>query len=92
VLTAPRVHACNAPYYRRNELDTQTPSRARRVLERALEGGIFLTRTELATQLARARITADGERLAYVMMHAELDAVICSGPRKWTAVHLRVAR
>ena len=82
VLTAPRVHACNAPYYRRNELDTQTLSRARRVLERALEGGIFLTRAELATQLARARITADGERLAYVMMHAELDAVICSGPRK----------
>ena len=81
-LTVPRVHACNAPYYRRNELDAQTLSRARRVVEGALEGGIFLTRTELAAELARARIIADGERLAYVMMHAELDAVICSGPRK----------
>jgi DNA glycosylase AlkZ-like len=81
-LTAPRVHACNAPYYRRNELDARTLSRGRRVLERALEGGNFLTRSELAQRLARASITADGERLAYVMMHAELEAVICSGPRK----------
>jgi len=81
-LTAPRVHACSAPYYRRNELDARTFARARRVFERVLEGGVFLTRTELAAQLARARITADGERLAYVMMHAELDGLICSGPRK----------
>ncbi|MEO7157111.1 MAG: crosslink repair DNA glycosylase YcaQ family protein, partial [Vicinamibacterales bacterium] len=30
----------------------------------------------------RAKIPADGLKLAYLMMHAELEGVICSGPRK----------
>ena len=32
--------------------------------------------------LARAGITASGPRLGYLLMRAELDAVICSGPRR----------
>lgn len=81
-LTAPRILAFSAPYYRRNELDTATLSRARRVLERTLAGGTFLTRTELANRLNRAGIAASGERLAFIMMNAELEALICSGPRR----------
>src|SRR5205814_5605181 len=37
---------------------------------------------ELATVLRRARIPADGVQLAYLMIRAELDGVICSGPRR----------
>lgn len=81
-LSAPRVHGFNAPYYRRNDLDAKTLARSRKVLERALGNGHFLTRTELAARLSRAKIQADSERLAYVMMHAELERVICSGPRR----------
>jgi len=81
-LSGPRVHAGNALYYRRNGLDPRTLTRARKVIERALGDGHPLTRTELASALARARIPASGERLAYVMMHNELDGVICSGPRR----------
>ena len=32
--------------------------------------------------LKRAKIPADGLKLAYLMMHAELEGVICSGPRR----------
>ncbi|MCA1559991.1 MAG: winged helix DNA-binding domain-containing protein [Acidobacteria bacterium] len=81
-LTAPRVHAVNGYYYRKFELDAGTFARSRAALERALQGGKQLTRPELAFILQRAGIPADGLRLGYLMMHAELDAVICSGRRR----------
>ena len=81
-LTAPRVHAANAYYYRKLEVDDATCARAVAALARALEGGNHLTRDELAASLRAAGVRAAGPRLAYVMMRAELDAVICSGPRR----------
>lgn len=81
-LTASRVHSRMAPYNRRLELDARTCRRAARVLERALAGGRFLTRLELAAHLARAGIPAMGQRLGHVVMYAELEGVICSGPRR----------
>jgi hypothetical protein len=62
-----------------------TPSvltRAHRVFERALRGGRMLTRTELGVALKKAGIDAVGTRLALIVMNAELEAVICSGPRR----------
>ena len=41
-----------------------------------------MTRAELSVYLKRAKIPADGLKLAYLMMHAELEGVICSGPRQ----------
>ena len=81
-LTAPRVHAVSAYYYRKAGLDSGIFARSRAALERALRGGTYLTRAELAAVLGRARIPADGLRLAYLMIRAELDGVICSGPRR----------
>jgi len=81
-LTAPRVHAANAPYYKRNRLDRATLAKSRTVLERALRDAAYLTRSELAAALRPAGIRASGERLASIMMHAELEQVICSGPRR----------
>jgi DNA glycosylase AlkZ-like len=81
-LTGPRVHAANAHYYRKCGLDSRLLARSRAVLERALQGGNDLTRSDLARVLRRSGIEADGMRLAYLVMHAELDAVICSGPRR----------
>ena len=72
----------NATYYRKMDLDAPTFNRATSVIERALEGGRHLTRAELALALKRRGIEAAGMRLAYLVMHAELDAVICSGPRR----------
>ncbi len=81
-LTGPRVHAQNAYYARKNELDSRTVTRSHAVIERALGAGQHRTRTELAAALANAGIAAAGQRLAYLMMSAELDQMICSGPRR----------
>jgi hypothetical protein len=81
-LSAPRVHIVNSHYAKKAELDSPTLARSRVVLERSLGGGRALTRTEIAAALARAGIAAAGQRLAYLIMHAELEQVVCSGPRR----------
>ncbi len=91
-LTGPRVLAGNRLYCRKSGLDDKVLARSRRVLEKALGGGKFMTRTALGGILARAGIAGDGQRLAYLMMDAELQQVVCSGPRAGQAVHLRAPR
>ena len=81
-LTGPRVQTLNTYYARKNGLDAKTVARSRTVIERTLRGGQHRTRTEIAAALAKAGIPAAGQRLAYLMMGAELDQVICSGPRR----------
>ncbi len=81
-LTARRAHSGNAAPYRELELDGRLLSRCQRVLAEALRGGRHLTRAELGSRLAEKGIQATGRRLAYILMHAEFEALICSGPRK----------
>jgi hypothetical protein len=79
-LTAPRLRAALGTYVRRLELDPRALTRSRSVFARALGGGKALTRAELADALARAGIAAKGQRLAAIVMDAELDQLLCSGP------------
>jgi hypothetical protein len=81
-LSAPRVHAANAYYYRQAGLDAKVLARSCAMISRVLEGRNYQTRAELAVALKKAKVPADGLKLAYIMMHAELDGVICSGPRR----------
>lgn len=81
-LTAPRVHAFNAYYYRQRGLDDKLFKRCHKILEKTLQGGKHLTRVELQQALTKAKIVTDGEKLATITMHAELEGLICSGPRK----------
>ena len=81
-ISAPRVHAISASYYRKLDMDRAIVARSRKVFERALRGGKQLTRAELSVALGRAGIVAKGQRLAAFVMHAELDQVLCSGPRR----------
>jgi hypothetical protein len=78
-LTAPRVNAVSAYYYRKLELDDVLFRRSNAAIAKALRDRKQLTRGELAKVLKRAGIDADGLRLAYLILRAELDAVICSG-------------
>jgi hypothetical protein len=80
-ISAPRVHALNAYYYRKYELDTAVFKRTNNVLIKQLRGGKFLTRAALNKSLADAKIKADALRLVYIFMQAELEGIICSGPR-----------
>ena len=82
-LTAPRISAAMASYNRKLELDPGVFRRSNRIIARALEGGRQLTRSELSLVLRKAGIDVKGtQRLAHLMMQAELDAVICSGARR----------
>lgn len=82
-LTGPRIQAKNAGPYRRAGLEAATFRRAEAVLQKALQGGSYLTRDELRERLGAAGIVnSHAFRLDYVLAHAELEGQICSGPRR----------
>lgn len=87
-LTAPRVHATNGTMYRLLELDAGVLLRCAAVIDQALRGGRQLTRDELRDALEREGISIpggpdrSGQRLAYIVMWAELEGLIVSGPRR----------
>jgi hypothetical protein len=77
-LTAPRVRAILAHDDEALGLGRTVRARCRRALERALRDGKRLTRVEIGAQLGPFQ----GRRLAHLLAHAELDGLICSGPRR----------
>jgi hypothetical protein len=80
LLTGPRVLAQNGSMCRKLSLDALTLRRSTAAMARALEGGRHLTRDALRAVVQHAGIATDGlQRMAYIMMHAELTGVICSG-------------
>jgi hypothetical protein len=82
-LTAPRIKRILASYERKLGLTGTVLRRAHAAIGRALENGAHLTRAELSQALTRARVgPAKGQRLAHMMAHAELDALVCSGRRR----------
>jgi hypothetical protein len=78
--TSARVHQRNEGMYRQTGLDPATRDRTAVVLLEALAGGTALTRPELGGLLADHGIEATGLRLAYILMSAELDGLVASGP------------
>jgi hypothetical protein len=81
-LTAPRVHAANTYQYRRLELDTTIFTACNDALIKALRDGNQLTRSELASVLWLTGIDVSDLRLAYLILSAELDGIVCSGARR----------
>jgi hypothetical protein len=81
-LTAPRVH--RALRWGHGQLGTHAELRTRAmgVIERALTNEASLTRIELGDHLDRAGIPVRRTALALVVIHAELEALVCSGPRR----------
>ena len=81
-LTAPRVKALLVQYDRQTGIDVGLRQRGQAVLARALQGGQQLTRTELNHHLKRAGLALNNLGLIHIVMHAELDGLIVSGPRR----------
>lgn len=81
-LTAPRVRAQLAYMDRQLELDQTFFRKSKALLVRTLQGGNQFTRAELERAFQQAHIPAAGQRLGHLLMHAELDGLICSGPRR----------
>jgi len=78
-LTAPRVQALNAFMYRQLELEAKVFKKCNARLVRELSGDDQLTREEIGARLRKHGITAEGMRLGYLLMNAELNGLICSG-------------
>ncbi len=81
-LTSPRVHAFNGHYYRKSGLDKTIFRKSNEIIARALQGGKQLTRHQLDNVLRANGVPTKNLGLSYTMMQAELDGIICSGPRK----------
>lgn len=84
-LTGHRIQRGVTHRHRVLEIDSALVIRSARVFERAIAKAGPLTRQELREALAMAGIEAAAGRLTHLVMHAELDAVLCSGPRKGAA-------
>ena len=82
-LSAPRVKQIAAFGDRQHGIQDSDFRLSNAVLEKALRGGKHLTRDELAVELGRAGLAnCAGTRLAHLMLRAELDGIVCSGPRR----------
>lgn len=81
--TGPRVNMRCGSYFRQFELDETVFKRSNRALANALKGGKYRTRPELKGVLNRSGVAADDNmRLTAILFRAELDGVVCSGPRR----------
>ena len=81
-LTGPRIRLGLAARHRQLEIDEGVAARALSAFTEALAGHRHLTRPELGRVLRAAGISPDGQRLPHLLMSAELDGVIASGPRR----------
>jgi hypothetical protein len=84
-----------ACHYRRHQLEPVHFRRAQKALARALAGRC-LTRSELRAVVQRAGVPTEGVRFSFLLIQAELDGLICSGPHQgaqftWALLDDRVA-
>ncbi len=81
-LTAPKLLASLKTRQRNLELSATIISKSNAIIEKALANETNLTREDLAKELNDARIKTDENRLSYLLICAELDKIVCSGPLK----------
>jgi hypothetical protein len=82
LLSAPRIRQLSRQYHGRLGIDAVVLRKSRKILAKALEGGKALTRGEIAALYRRAKIDTDDIRMGFLLMDAELEGLVCSGPRK----------
>ena len=92
-LVTPRLMVRAARRHRELALDATTFRKAEAAFARALADGAHRTRAELGAALRAAGVAPDGQRLAHLLGHAELQGLICSGaPRARQATWALLAR
>jgi len=83
-LTKTRVHMLNNYYYKQSGLDKATLDTATEIIKESLRGNRYVTREELGKRLHKKfNITTDiNVTIGLMLMYAELEAVVCSGPKR----------
>lgn len=78
-LTAPRIKNSMRSHQKQMELTEKTFAQTNKIIEKLLSDGTHAARQTIAAALTKAKIKTNENRLAHILMRAELDAVICSG-------------
>lgn len=81
-LSAPQIKTLSRSRDRELELTEEAFSRCNSLLEKWLRDSNFLSREELAKRLADAGFSNDNNRVSHILMRAEIDGIIGSGPTK----------
>lgn len=81
-LTAPQIRSSMRARDHELELTAPLLRKTRTIIEKALSGGTHRTREDLLSLLHKAKIATDENRASHILLHAELDGVICSGASK----------
>lgn len=79
-LSAPQIKTAARSRDRELELTEEAFSRSNTLLENWLRDSNFLTREELLKLLADAGFSNDNNRVSHILMRAEIDGIIGSGP------------
>ncbi len=79
-LTAPQIRRAQQARLKDLELTSEVIARSEAVIEKALRGGKHLSRAALVAELNQAHIATDENRASHILVCAELDGLVCSGP------------
>ena len=81
-LTSPQIISSLKTRNKELELSESIFTKSNLIIEKSLSGGLCLSRDELAIEFNRAGIKTDANRLSHLMLRAELESIVCSGPLK----------
>jgi hypothetical protein len=81
-LTGPRIIARMAPAERKMGLTKDILAHSQKIIEKVLTKEHRLSRPDLTARLEKAKIPTHEHLLLHILMHAELNGLICSGPRQ----------
>jgi hypothetical protein len=81
-LTAPRIKSSLRSRERELELSDSLFRRSNRIIEKLISGGLFFTREDFTRELKKAKINTGDNRLSHLLLRAELEGILCSGPIK----------
>ena len=79
-LTAPQIKRLLKTREKQLELNEAIYSKSRDLLERMLSNGLSMTREELTLEFANIHIATNENRLSHLMIWAEMEGIVCSGP------------
>jgi hypothetical protein len=80
-LTAHRIQALAKGRHKQLEIDDAVLTKSEKIITKALQGGKQVARDELSALLKQNGIATNEQRYVHIMMHLELEQVICSGGR-----------
>ena len=81
-LTAPQIKSSMTARHKELGLTGAVLAKSFAIMERAMRGGVHLTREELIAELGKAKIATNGGRASHLFLCAEAEGIICSGAIK----------